>query len=44
MTLNERISLLEYYCELLQSTNSIIDKSINESLARALLNGKIRTK
>ena len=26
------------------STNSIIDKSINESLARALLNGKIRTK
>ena len=26
------------------STNSIIDKSINESLAQALLNGKIRTK
>ena len=26
MTLNERISLLEYYCELLQSTNSIVEK------------------
>lgn len=26
------------------STNSIIDKNINESLAQALLNGKIRTK
>ena len=26
------------------STNSIIDKSINESLVQALLNGKIRTK
>ena len=26
MTLNERISLLGYYCELLQSTNSIVEK------------------
>ena len=38
-------TLIHILSELLgTSTNSIIDKSINESLARALLNGKIRTK
>ena len=38
-------TLIHILSELLgTSTNSIIDKSINESLARDLLNGKIRTK
>ena len=38
-------TLIHILSELLgTSTNSIIDKSINESLAQALLNGKIRTK
>ena len=38
-------TLIHILSELLgTSTNSIIDKSINESLAQALLNGKIRIK
>ena len=41
----DKDTLIYILSELLgTSTNSIIDKSINESLAQALLNGKIRTK